>query len=131
MVNFGGPSSKRVQGRRFWERYYVLKFVDKKKKRAPTCVRYTYAAKSHYRIIYVELVGYEKSDMVKKFRGEVQVLERDSGVNWASWRDVPKEIKTVTINALAVSNLIKCIDIMFKYRFWELKFDVECDVERQ
>ncbi|RXI04791.1 hypothetical protein DVH24_039065 [Malus domestica] len=53
--------------------------------------------------------GYEKSDMVKKFRGDVEP-------NW----DIDK----------SDANLMKCIDVVFKYHFRELKFDVECDAER-
>ncbi|RXH78812.1 hypothetical protein DVH24_002330 [Malus domestica] len=28
------------------------------------------------------------------------------------------------------ANLMKCIDVVFKYNFWELKFDVQRDAER-
>ncbi|TQE04696.1 hypothetical protein C1H46_009679 [Malus baccata] len=28
------------------------------------------------------------------------------------------------------ANLMKCIDVLFKYRFQELKFDVECNAEQ-
>ncbi|TQD97616.1 hypothetical protein C1H46_016790 [Malus baccata] len=68
MADSGGLSSKRVQGE--------ASKKDKKKKRVAECVRYTYSAKSRYRITYAELVGYQKSDMVNKFRGDIRVLAR-------------------------------------------------------
>ncbi|KAB2617238.1 hypothetical protein D8674_013107 [Pyrus ussuriensis x Pyrus communis] len=64
--------------------------------------------------------------MVNKVRGNIVVLVCDKcGVNWESWRDVPKDIKTVMIDALASdwdidksdANLMKCINVVFKYRF--------------
>ena len=40
---------------------------------------------------------------MNKFRGDVGVLVRDKGgMNWKSWRDIPEEIKTVMIDALAI-----------------------------
>ncbi|KAB2630872.1 hypothetical protein D8674_008391 [Pyrus ussuriensis x Pyrus communis] len=116
MIDSGGPSSKRVQGE------------DKRKKRAATCVQYTSSAKNRYRITYVELVGYEKLDMVNKFRADVGVLVCERC----------REIKIVLIDALAPdwdidksdANLMKCIDVVFKYRFRELNFDVERDAEQ-
>ncbi|TQD78824.1 hypothetical protein C1H46_035604 [Malus baccata] len=66
MADSGGPSSKKVQGEGSEK--------DKKKKRVTTCVRNTSYAKRRYRISYTELVGYEKSDMVNKFSGDVGVL---------------------------------------------------------
>ncbi|TQD82060.1 hypothetical protein C1H46_032410 [Malus baccata] len=95
------------------------------------------SAKSCYRISYAKLVGYKKSDMVNKFRGDVGVLVCDRcRVNWEFWRDIPKEIKTVMIDAMiwdidkSDGNLMKCIDIVFKYHFRELKFDVQRDAKQ-
>ncbi|CAN6728179.1 unnamed protein product [Malus baccata var. baccata] len=131
MADSGGLWSKRVQGE--------ASKKDKKKKRVAACVRYISSAKSRYQITYAELVGYQKSDMVNKFRGDIRVLARDRcRVNWKSWRDVPNEIKTIMIDALVPDwdvdksdvNMMKCIDIVFKYRFRKLKFDVERDAER-
>ncbi|KAB2603117.1 hypothetical protein D8674_004122 [Pyrus ussuriensis x Pyrus communis] len=93
MADFGGPSLKRVQGEGFEK--------DKKQKRVATCVQYTSSAK----------IGYQKSDIVNKFRGDVGVLP-----DW----DIDK----------SDANLMKCIDVVFKYCFWELKFDAERDAER-
>ncbi|KAB2606356.1 hypothetical protein D8674_006073 [Pyrus ussuriensis x Pyrus communis] len=58
-----------------------------------------------------EKLGYQKSDIVNKFRGDLGVLP-----DW----DIDK----------SDANLMKCIDVVFKYRFWELKYDVEHDAER-
>ncbi|KAB2622417.1 hypothetical protein D8674_024599 [Pyrus ussuriensis x Pyrus communis] len=71
MVDSSAPSSKRVQGKGSEK--------DKKKKRAMTCVQYISFAKRHYRIAYAELVRYQKSDMVNKFRGDIRVLRHPRG----------------------------------------------------
>ncbi|KAB2600183.1 hypothetical protein D8674_010454 [Pyrus ussuriensis x Pyrus communis] len=77
--------------------------------------------------------------MMNKFRGNIRLLVRDRcRLNWESWRDVSEDIKTVMIDVLALdwdinksdANLMKCIDVVFKYCFWELKFDVQRDAER-
>ncbi|TQE04412.1 hypothetical protein C1H46_009932 [Malus baccata] len=76
------------------------------------------SAKSHYRISDAELVRYKKSDMVNKFRGVVRVLVRDRcGV--PDW-DINKND----------ANVMKCIDVVFKYHFRELKFHIQPDTEQ-
>ncbi|KAB2634023.1 hypothetical protein D8674_039166 [Pyrus ussuriensis x Pyrus communis] len=57
-----------------------------------------------------EKVGYKKSDMVNKFRDDVRVLP-----DW----DIDK----------SDANLMMCIEVVFKYRFREFKFDVQHDPE--
>ncbi|KAB2606119.1 S2-RNase [Pyrus ussuriensis x Pyrus communis] len=112
MAYSSGPSSKRVQGEGYEK--------DKKNKRAAICVRYTSSAKSRYRITYAELVGYQKSDKVNKFRGVLERCPRgdkDGHDRCPDW-DIDK----------TDTNLMKCIDVVFKYCFRELKFDVERDV---
>ena len=75
--------------------------MDKKKRAAPR-VRHTYG-RSRYRITSAELLGVVKSDMRTKFWSDIGVLVDDKcGVDWKSWRTVPKEMKTHLIDELAV-----------------------------
>ncbi|KAB2622494.1 hypothetical protein D8674_024676 [Pyrus ussuriensis x Pyrus communis] len=78
--------------------------------------------------------------MVNRFRIDDGVLVRDKcRVDWESWKDVLEEIRTIMINELepdwdidkSDTNMMKFINIMFKYRFRELKFDVELEAELQ
>ncbi|KAB2625808.1 hypothetical protein D8674_017468 [Pyrus ussuriensis x Pyrus communis] len=119
MVDFGGPSSKRVQGEGFEK--------DKRKKRVVTCVRYTSFAKSCYQITYAKLVGYEKSDMVNKFRADVGLLVHDScKVNWESWRDVPEEIRTCNYTLDDTNEeLMKLMEKALRRVYKQWHYDVE------
>ncbi|KAB2604174.1 hypothetical protein D8674_037983 [Pyrus ussuriensis x Pyrus communis] len=65
--------------------------------------------------------------------------EKGCGVDWETWRATPEEMKMHLINELDPNwnidksnpNLMKCIDNIFKSRFWEWKFDNQRVAELQ
>ncbi|KAB2608302.1 hypothetical protein D8674_011470 [Pyrus ussuriensis x Pyrus communis] len=110
MVDSGGPSLKRVHDEGSEK--------DKKKKRDATCIRYTSSAKSRYRITYTELVGFEKLDMVKKFRDDVRTLRRPQGDRDGHGRccnytldDTNKELMKLMEEALKRGYKQRCYDV--------------------
>ncbi|KAB2636212.1 hypothetical protein D8674_026746 [Pyrus ussuriensis x Pyrus communis] len=87
MADSGGPSSKRVQGEGFEK------------------------AKSRYQITYTKLIGYQKSDMVNKFRGDVGVLVCDRcGCNY-TLDDTNEELMKLMEEALKKGYKQWCYDV--------------------